>query len=53
MASCKHSNETTAGNYQMKIGNEMVTFVRIECADCGAGLRNEIIARDKIEDDKK
>jgi hypothetical protein len=37
--------ETDAGHDEATIGPEIVTFARIECSACGAGIRNEIYSK--------
>lgn len=46
-----HNDNVKGATYDVEIGDEIVTYQRVECT-CGQGIRNDIIARRPKPKDK-
>lgn len=41
--------EVRVSTYEIEVGDEIVMYARVECQACGAGLRNDIVSRRKLD----
>lgn len=49
----KHNENKEGSETEVRVGDEMVTYRRLECSVCGKGMKNKIVRTRKLRDDEK